>query len=93
MQRIEQLERERQDLLEDQRTWKITMERNGQLEHEVNELKEMLHKLENKIEQMAAQHKNEVDALTNKHNAAMTEMAQNYAEKYMKFVEGNTKSR
>ena len=92
-QRIEQLERERQDLLEDQRTWKITMERNGQLEHEVNELKEMLHKLENKIEQMAAQHKNEVDALTNKHNAAMTEMAQSYAEKYMKFVEGNTKSR
>ena len=92
-QRIEQLEREKQDLLEDQRTWKITMERNGQLEHEVNELKEMLHKLENKIEQMAAQHKNEVDALTNKHNAAMTEMAQSYAEKYMKFVEGNTKSR
>ena len=92
-QRIEQLEREKQDLLEDQKTWRITMERNGQLEHEVNELKEMLHKLENKIEQMAAQHKNEVDALTNKHNAAMTEMAQSYAEKYMKFVEGNTKSR
>ena len=69
------------------------MERNGQLEHEVNELKEMLHKLENKIEQVATQHKNEVDALTNKHNAAMTEMAQSYAEKYMKFVEGNTKSR
>ena len=55
-QQIEQLEREKQDLLEDQRTWKITMERNGQLEHEVNELKEMLHKLENKIEQMAATH-------------------------------------
>ena len=36
---------------------------------------------------MAAQHKNEIDALTNKHNAAMTEMAQSYAEKYMKFVE------
>ena len=31
--------------------------------------------------------KNEIDALTNKHNAAMTEMAQSYAEKYMKFVE------
>ena len=90
-QRIEQLEREKQDLLEDQRTWKITMERNGQLEHEVNELKEMLHKLENKIEQMAAQHKNEEYALPNKHNAAMTEMAQEYAKKYMKFVEENTK--
>ena len=90
-QRIEQLEREKQDLLDDQKTWKITMERNGQLEHEVNELKEMLHKLENKIEQMTAQHKNEVDALTNKHNAAMTEMAQEYAKKYMKFVEENTK--
>ena len=60
-QRIEQLEREKQDLLNDQKTWRITMERNSQLEHEVNELKEMLHKLENKIEQMAAQHKNEVD--------------------------------
>ena len=69
------------------------MERNGQLEHEVNELKEMLHKLENKIEQMTAMHKNEIDAMTNKHNAAMIEMAQSYAEKYMKFVEGNTKSR
>ena len=69
------------------------MERNGQLEHEVNELKEMLHKLENTIEQMAAQQKNEIDALENKHNATMTEMAQSYAEKYMKFVEGNTKSR
>ena len=92
-QRIEQLEREKQDLLEDQRTWKITMERNGQLEHEVNELKEMLHKLKNKIEQMAATHKNEIDALTNKHNAAMTEMAQNYAEKYMKFVEDNSNNK
>ena len=49
-QRIEQLEKEKQDLLDDQKTWKITMERNGQLEHEINELKEMLHKLENKIE-------------------------------------------
>ena len=68
------------------------MERNGQLEHEVNELKEMLHKLENKIEQVATQHKNEVDALTNKHNAAMTEMAQSYAEKYMRFVEQNAKT-
>ena len=34
-------------------------------------------------------HKNEIDALKNKHNAAMTEMAQSYAEKYMKFVEEN----
>ena len=31
-------------------------------------------------------HKNEIDVLTNKHNAAMTEMAQSYAEKYMKFA-------
>ena len=66
------------------------MERNGQLEHEVNEFKEMLHKLENKIEQMSVVHKNEIDTLTNKHNAAMTEMAQSYAEKYMKFVEKNS---
>jgi len=40
---------------------------------------------------MAAMHKNEIDALTNRHNAAMTEMAQSYAEKYMKFVEESTK--
>ncbi len=46
---------------------------------------------ENKIEQMTATHKNEIDALTNMHNATMTEMAQNYAEKYMKFVEDNTR--
>ena len=50
----------------------------------------MLHKLENTIEQMATQHKNEIDALMNKHNAAMTEMAQSYAEKYMRFVEKNS---
>ena len=37
-------------------------------------------------------HKNEIDALTNKHNAAMTEMAQSYAEKYMKFVESREAS-
>ena len=66
-----------------------SIERNTQLEHEVIELKEMLHKLENTIEQMSAQHKNEIDALMNKHNASMTEMAQSYAEKYMKFVEEN----
>ena len=36
-------------------------------------------------------HKNEIDALTNKHNVAMTEMAQSYAEKYMRFVEQSTK--
>ena len=36
-------------------------------------------------------HKNEIDTLTNKHNAAMTEMAQSYVEKYMKFVEENSK--
>ena len=35
----------------------------------------MLHKLENKIMQTGAMHKNEIDALTNKHNAAMTEKA------------------
>ena len=40
---------------------------------------------------MAAMHKNEIDALTNKHNVAMTEMAQSYAEKYMRFVEQSTK--
>ena len=39
---------------------------------------------------MAAQHKNEIDTLTNKHNAAMTEMAQEYAQKYMAFVEQTT---
>ncbi len=39
---------------------------------------------------MAAMHKNEIDALTNKHNEAMTEMAQSYAEKYMRFVEQST---
>ena len=50
-----------------------------------------LNEEENKIEQMTATHKNEIDALTNKHNATMTEMAQNYAEKYMKFVEDNTR--
>ena len=83
-QQIEQLEKE------EQKNRKINMERNGQLEHEVNEFKEMLHKMENKIEQMSVVHKNEIDTLTNKHNAAMTEMAQSYAEKYMKFVEKNS---
>lgn len=39
---------------------------------------------------MAAMHKNEIDALTNKHNAAMTEMAHEYAIKYMDFVKENT---
>ena len=63
------------------------MERNGQLEHEANELKEMLHKLENKIEQMTASHRNEIDAMINKHNAENTELAQSYAQKYMDFVE------
>ena len=38
---------------------------------------------------MAVMHKNEVEALTNMHNAAMTEMAQSYAEKYMRFAEKN----
>lgn len=42
---------------------------------------------DNRIEQMAVMHKNEVEALTNMHNAAMTEMTQSVAEKYMKFVE------
>ena len=53
----------------------------------------MLYKLENTIEQMAAQHKNEIEALMNKHNATMTEIAQEYAQKYMKFVEEHTISR
>ena len=88
--KIDELESEKKELLEEKKLWDITRERNANLEHEVNELKEMLHKLENKIEQMAAMHKNEIDALTNKHNAAMTEMAQSYAEKYMKFVEENS---
>ena len=87
--KIDELEREKKELLEEKKLWDVTRERNANLEHEVNELKEMLHKLENKIEQMAATHKNEIDALTNKHNASMTEMAQSYAEKYMKFVEEN----
>ena len=90
--KIDELEAEKKELLEDKKLWDITRERNSQLEHEVNELKEMLHKLENKIEQMSATHKNEIDALTNKHNAAMTEMAQSYAEKYMKFVESREAS-
>ena len=89
--KIDELEREKKELLEEKKLWDVTRERNANLEHEVNELKEMLHKLENKIEQMAAMHKNEIDALTNRHNAAMTEMAQSYAEKYMKFVEESTK--
>ena len=89
--KIDELEREKKELLEEKKLWDVTRERNANLEHEVNELKEMLHKLENKIEQMVAMHKNEIDALTNRHNAAMTEMAQSYAEKYMKFVEESTK--
>ena len=44
---------------------------------------------DNRIGQMAAMHKSEIDALTNKHNGAMIEMAQSYAEKYMKFVENS----
>ncbi len=88
--KIDELESEKKELLEEKKLWDITRERNANLEHEVNELKEMLHKLENKVEQMAVMHKNEIDALTNKHNAAMTEMAQSYAEKYMKFVEQTT---
>ena len=90
--KIDELEREKKEFLEEKKFWDVTRERNANLEHEVNELKEMLHKLENKIEQMAAMHKNEIDALTNKHNAAMTEMAQSYADKYMKFVEENSKT-
>ena len=90
--KIDELESEKKELLEEKKLWDITRERNANLEHEVNELKEMLHKLENKIEQMSATHKNEIDALTNKHNAAMTEMAQSYAEKYMKFVESREAS-
>ena len=85
--RIEELEKANLEFQEDQKALRSSIERNTQLEHEVIDLKEMLHKLENTIEQMAAQHKNEIDALMNKHNAAMTEMAQSYAEKYMKFVE------
>ena len=46
---------------------------------------------DNRIGQMAAMHKSEIDALTNKHNGAMTEMAQSYAEKYMKCMEENSK--
>ena len=88
--RIEELEKANLEFQEDQKALRSSIERNTQLEHEVIELKEMLHKLENTIEQMAAQHKNEIDALTNKHNAAMTEMAQEYAQKYMAFVEQTT---
>ena len=46
---------------------------------------------DNRIGQMAAMHKSEIDALTNKHNGAMIEMAQSYAEKYMKCMEENSR--
>ena len=46
---------------------------------------------DNRIGQMAAMHKSEIDALTNKHNAAMTELAQSYAEKYMKCMKENSR--
>ena len=87
---LEELENKNKELLLEKEFWDSSKERITQQEHEINELKEMLHRLENKIEHMTAAHKNEIDALTNKHNAAMTEMAQSYAEKYMKFVEKNS---
>ena len=91
--RIEELEKANLEFQEDQKASRSSIKRNTQLEHEVIELKEMLHKLENTIEQIAAMHKNEIDALTNKHNATMTEIAQEYAQKYMKFVEETTSAK
>ena len=91
--RIEKLEKEKQNLLEDRENWKSSVERNTQLEHEVIELKEQLRKMENMIDQLSSTHKNEIDALNNRHNAAMTAMAQEYAQKYMKFVEETTSAK
>ena len=91
--RIEKLEKEKQNLLEDRENWKSSVERNTQLEHEVIELKEQLRKMENMIDQLTSVHKNEIDALNNRHNAAMTAMAQEYAQKYMKFVEETTSAK
>ena len=91
--KIAELEAANNDLLSEKEVWDYTRKRNVQMEHEINELKEMLHKLENKIEQMTASHKNEIDALTNKHNAEMTEMAQSYAEKYMQFVKTHAENK
>ncbi len=88
--RIEKLEKEKQDLLEERENWQNSAERNAKLEHEVLELKEKLRKMENMVDQMAVSHKNELDALNNKHNAAMTAMAEEYAQKYLKFVEQTT---
>ena len=88
--RIEKLEKDKQNLLEDRENWKGSVERNTQLEHEVIELKDQIRKLETMIDQLTTSHKNEIDALNNKHNADMTAMAQEYAQKYMKFVEDTT---
>jgi len=88
--KISELEQTIKELSEEKSFWDISKRRNAELEHEVQELREMLHNLEIKIEQMTAAHKNEIDALTNRHNAEKTALAQEYASKYMAFVESHT---
>ena len=92
--KIDQLEQENRKLLEEKKVWGAAQERCSELEHEVKELKEMLFALQNRLDQTTAAHKNEIDALTNKHNAALTDMARSYAEQYLKFAEqaGMTKT-
>ena len=85
--RIEELKRENEKLKEEKSQLEAVKQRNGELEHEVNELKEMLYRQETILDQLKTAHKNEIDSLTNRYNAQMTELAHSYAEKYMKFAE------
>lgn len=89
-QHLAELETEIRTLREEKKEGDAARQRCALLEHEYAELKETVRQLENRIEQMTSAHKNEIDALVNKHNAAITDMAQSYAEKYMRFVEDNT---
>ena len=86
--RIEELEEDNRGLLEEKKYWDISKERVVQLERQVSDLQGMLHALERKIETMSAEHKNEIEALNNKKNSEMNAMAQEYAAKYLSFVEG-----
>ena len=85
--RIEELEESNKGLLEQKKLWDVSKERVVQLESEVSDLRGMLRALERKIETMSAEHKNELEALNNKKNSEMNAMAQEYAAKYLGFVE------
>lgn len=90
--RIEELETLNRELLEEKKLWETSRERIVQQESEISDLRGMLRALERKIEAMTAEHKNEIDALNNQKNAEMNAMAQQYASKYMDFIDSFAKA-